>query len=205
MKQIILAFLLTVTCRADVLFNSITGDISLGSVPVASVPGINTYAAAEFTPSVNSSVVDAKFFLAGVSGTTVEADLFSDQGGLPGSVLALLGFVTFNSTEPDTFTVSPANPIDLVAGTPYWTVLFVAAGAPAVENWYGSSISDPAAAGFSTGGPISWRSNSALQFALDGTTAAAATPEPATFGLLGLGAVVLGIFHYRAKRKVAGV
>jgi hypothetical protein len=208
MKQIILAFLLTAACRADVIFNNITGDISLGSVGVLVLPGLppllptqSLSAAVQFTPTVNATVVDAKVFIAGSGNIT--ASLFSDQGGIPFSNLETLGTLSITSSNPAIASVNPAATVDLEAGTPYWLVLSSPGLGSGVANWYGSAVPAPAVTSdVPVGSPVVWIPSAALQFAIDGTpVSAGSAPEPGAMGLVALGCA--GCLAWARSRKAA--
>jgi PEP-CTERM motif len=208
MKQLVLALLLTASCRADVIFNNITGDLSSGFFPVTTIPGIpqqSLMAAAEFTPAVNSTVLDAKIFVYGDLGNFT-ASLFSDQGGVPFSNLETLGILSVPLTYAIA-SVSPATTIELDAGTPYWLVVSSSLASFGVMDWFHSADSQSAPAATAevfAGDPAIWTPSPALQFEIDGTpTDVGSAPEPATYLLLGVG--MAGIVALRCRSKLRPV
>jgi len=121
--------------------------------------------------------------------------MYSNAGGVPGVSLATLGAATSSNSDEGEYSANNlSNPVELLAGIQYWLVLKPGTDETSV-TWEGAASSDrPIATTYDPSGmsggqaqtPGPWEG----QFEIDGTSAAASAPEPATLWLLigGVGA-----------------
>jgi hypothetical protein len=139
-----------------------------------------------FTPASNYNLTSAAAVLDGKStGGTVNFDIFSNNSGTPGTLLATLGTATVSPTASGTFTESTlSQPVELLANTQYWLVLTPATSATYVvwDSWFTPSYPlAPFASTEDTTGQSGWATygsgSNSLQFQIDGTLVTS-TPEP---------------------------
>ena len=138
---------------------------------------------------------------------TINLELLPNVNGLPGpDSQALESFQLVNqlpslgSPGPPVMVDSVQHPL-LAANTGYWLVATASQATEAI--WFDNILSDP-----ESEGTIAVRVNDGLwhAFATEPIPALAIlgspTPEPATLGLLGIGA--LGLLIYRCRRRLLG-
>ncbi len=188
--------------HADVIFSNVN-DVCCSSIEIAGADfGVQEEAEA-FTSTGNFSMTDAEVFISTPTGVGVDAFLYSNNSGAPGTDLGELGSDLYSQNGGfDIVTANSFTPIDLTAGTEYWLVL-----APSAQNtgalWaINGSSSVPQAE--STDGGSSWTTGTdSAQFQIDGTPLVS-TPEPSSLPLLFGGAVCLFVAAYRARRNRSG-
>ncbi len=163
-----------------------------------------------FTVGAGSySLTSISITFGSVSGTAPAFGLYSDTGGHPGSLLAVLTPSGAISTGVDIFT--PSTPITLLANTTYWWAGKEAVPASTVNYYFPvtTSASTVGAAGWSIGGleengssygsagsygqPVSSRA----QFSVAGNELTA-VPEPGSTALM-VGAAALGFAAWRRR------
>jgi hypothetical protein len=167
---------------ADVIFTDITTHTSGAGQYIAGTNGFPQSNAQAFTPTENYDVTGASAVFDGVNGGAVNFEIFSDNGGIPGTLLATLGTATVAPTVTAVYTESsPSTTVELSANTQYWLVL--TPGSPATlvtwDDWHTSFTEPNFAATSDPTGLSGWTAEGedALQFEVEGTLVVA-TPEP---------------------------
>jgi hypothetical protein len=197
-----IAVLLSVaTLSADTLSSNLE-EVSAGFETAAG----DTSLAISFAPDASAYVLNSATLL--LSGTgTAQLSLYSDATLGPASLLGI-----FASTGSTSSTLSPSafvsDSISLASNTTYWLVLQALTGS---VNWSWSKTDAGTGGGYTNtwaitnDGGSTWFSFNAysLQASVDATADAAATPEPVTVLMLGLGLIGLsiagGIHPFRSK------
>jgi hypothetical protein len=201
-----------VLLRADVVFSNVTGTGTVTAGASVCGPTSNacrfsdTFVGEEFTPVANYTMVDAQAFIFANGlgdNQTFDVFLYSNTGGVPGSVIEQIGF-GLAATTPFPGSLITANtintPITLTSGTPYWLVLEPHLANSTVLWADGGPSFIPESASFNGGQNWAAGNNSTLQFQIDGAPVAAAVPEPSSFVLLpGIVALFCGFKRRNSK------
>jgi hypothetical protein len=169
--------------------------------------GVHTPAGSGYTlDSINARIQDASG-----NGDPFAFDLYNDNGGAPGSLIASIGNgFGHGSGTSDIFTVTPNSPISLSANTTYWIVLSTSSGAGCTLAWADTG-SNPAGSIFTYVGEGQYsggwnrHNNSFQQLEINATGLATPTSIPTLnqwgmillAGILGVGA----IFSLRRQRQ----
>jgi hypothetical protein len=139
----------------------------------------------------------------------VSLSLFSNNSGVPGSLVASLGSVNVLAADPVTnYVFTPAAPVNIAASTQYWLVVACACPNSAVNNWgatttivfgglAGAAVTPSAF--FSHDGGSTWTNTNdrTFIFQVNGdVTPGGNVPEPSTFALM-LGAAAILYFKRR--------
>lgn len=194
--------------RADVIFDNITDtntDAGLAVIGVSEPSYFNVVSASQaesFTPTADYSMTAAGVYVAAyVPGDfNFDLSLYSNSGGLPGSLIETLG-TDLGSFDSATVTADSFAPITLTADTTYWLVVTPYDSDSALLWLAGGNPSAPAATGTPTA--TNWISNGhqTAQFEIEGTlnTPPVTTPEPSSLYLSG--ATLLAFLCSRRARK----
>ena len=204
----------TSSLGADVIFTN----INFSTTPLLSVIGSagpsNSYAAA-FTPFANATMTEVQVYVWGNSSCgpppcvvppTFDLSLYSNGGGVPGSLRAALG--TDLSAGPMPGIVAESGlASNLIAGTEYWLVMTPHDPRSALAWLAGGIRAVPTDVSFSSNGSPPWMPElepfNAPQFEIDGTFPPT-IPEPRMTALVAAG---LGLIAFRvaARRRVFGM
>jgi len=195
------ALLASLPCaEAGIVFTNFQSGI--GGIEDIENVGLNPQSlAANFIPNGDFTMTDAQVKVQenGTALATFNLSLFTDNGGLPGALIGVIGGGTAPTGAFGIVDVnSPAFP--LFMGASYWLVGTPAASGSDVE-W--TSLGFPGApSAFTTDatGASGWGNANAtsFQFQIDGTQAP--TPEPASFALCGIGlAAACLTWRFRGK------
>jgi hypothetical protein len=198
------ALVSAVPLRADIVFTGFQSSSSSGcTVHSASGFGTTAACAAAFTPTADYSMTDAQVkveTLAEQINGNFDLFLYSDNGGLPGSSLGMIGTGNAPATYGIVTVASPA--LSLTSGTEYWLVV-APDDANTFMNW-ASGGNPGSAAGVGVGWPsASWGLNgtpTSSQFQIDGIQVSS-IPEPATFGLVGATILLVTLREVAAALK----
>ncbi|MGA1993523.1 MAG: choice-of-anchor R domain-containing protein [Bryobacteraceae bacterium] len=148
-----------------------------------------------FTPSGTYVLTEIDVAIFGTEDDSIDLALYSDSGGVPGSVLASWTDIplTFGCCGLDT--VTPVSSITLNAGTQYWLLAYADADDPsAMDSWQWNNVGQS--------GPTWWS-----QFGASPGTEGAfdvlgdpAVPEPASASLAVCAFALLGLIAKRRRR-----
>lgn len=202
-SRIVLTSALTVAAaHADIVFSNITtlnttttGGFEIDGTGNPSDPGVPAIIAEQFTSAGNFALTDAEVvvgnlgaILSNGASSIFDVSLYSDSGGLPGSLIEQIGFgVSASGSGGEVTADSIATPIDLTAGTSYWLVL-----TPDATNteiyWSGGTGSSVPTDFQENAEPVSgsWASvgeSTQGQMEIDGSPLSA-VPEPGSVSLL---------------------
>lgn len=171
---------------------------------IGNPPNASLQTAIRFVPNATYLLDSVTFDLGRSFGSgLIIAQIYSEQGGLPGTVLDSLTATDAAPADGGLFTIQAASPFVLQSGVAYWLTGIETDASSGAYWWYSDQMGWRAAVdlpghpepGFPSwgnaggGGPAGPGTNQTLvlAFEIDGTQ----IPEPATFGLMGLSAVVL--------------
>ena len=176
---------------SSVVFSNLSGSTCLcgqsGPGPVAE----------QFTPASGFTLLDVSAVLHNKAASDFNSSfyIFSDSGGLPGSVLTELPFSIPGGSYEAITSGPPTTPLTLVSGTPYW----LAVSPPASVTWDGlGTFKEPMAFASSLSGPYTYLGSGADQFEVDGDPLS--TPEPGVIPLAGVGFALLAGARVRYVR-----
>ncbi len=165
-----------------------------GAVEGSSYGGLNEYLAVgfAFTPTTTAmfTAALADVWTLTINDASVSASIYSDAGGVPGSLLIQLDTASapqFNSlpqlpfsSNHVSFTQISGPPVTLAAGTQYWLVIAPGDGDAYVRYAYGNgATSDVPFAQQSSGQNFAWMSfaTANVEFEIDGGTVIAPPPS----------------------------
>jgi hypothetical protein len=156
----------------------------------------NQGVAGAFTPDANFTLLDVVVPVANVQGTDgAIIELLSDNSDSPGSVIEQWTVTppaySFGSI-PSSSTVEDVDSVSLVSGDQYW-IAVLPKDSSSLDVIFTSSTGESDDYGDGSWQPVSGE----LAFEVDGTAEAAATPEPGTICLLGIGLVAAAIARRR--------
>ncbi len=182
------------------LFNSLAGT-SIGNNPVDSSTGSGPlYASFSTTSQFNLTGIDLVLASLYNSPGTFSVGIYSDSSTTPGALLQNLG--TFNDSSlnptPSVFTVGLTTPYTLDSNSRYWLGLSSANSSSAwsiTSDTTGVGVAAESYANSALG--VQANSTGPYQMRVFGT----AVPEPSTWSLIAVGAVVLG---FAARRQARG-
>jgi hypothetical protein len=193
--------------KADTIFSSIVGNCcgGYGISGTNSFPGSESVAEA-FTPSANYVMTDAQvevFQVLGFGGDPFfNVSLFSNVGGLPGSLIGTIGSDLVAPAGGGLVVASGPMPV-LASGISYWIVLTPFDSKTDVGWEMARGLPDTIVAFTSSStGQGGWGSGNSVpvQFQVDGTP----TPEPASVILAGTGFITLMGLFLLSKRPQSG-
>lgn len=186
---LVCALLLAGQAYSATIVSSNLTDTSAGSDTVSG----NNLLAAEFSTDSASTLNYVTLLLQQDSGGNAAVRLYSDNGGIPGTLLATLTSpVSYSASLTDT--TFSANGIKLTAATDYWIVLSATTGA---FDWSWTASSASSGAGF-VGTTASydgsyWYQSTVYPYQMTVAVDPVATPEPATVTISVLGFTLLFI------------
>jgi hypothetical protein len=162
--------------------------------------------AGQFVPNANYIMADAQVKVeeSGTAVPTFNLFLYSDNSGVPGASLGMIGGGTAPSAGSFNIVLVGSPAFSLLSGTPYWLVMTPNAGSNVI--WAGGGSPSPASVyDQNATGSSPWLTTmpaAAFQFQIDGTPTG--TPEPSTSTLIlsGLGVALL-VSRFRKTRAVA--
>lgn len=161
--------------------------------------------AAAFTPSGDYVLTGAEAGLnsSSTGGGVVGFAVYSDDGGLPGTLLAALQPVTLSANASEfVSTGNPSSAIDLLSGDQYWLVL--TPGSDTSVNWDpdGTSTVSTAATNDASGAS-GWKTTSSdnVAFAIYGTPLVP-VPEPRELGPAAILMLILVVVRHRVSARV---
>jgi hypothetical protein len=190
--------------RADSVLLSNLGESQIGSV------GFNdtVIAAVSFsTGQVGATLDNAVADLSSNPGTTVFAQIHSDNNNSPGALFADLGSVTFTQATEELAVFNAASPTTLAAGEKFWLVL--STNDTSGANWLvPSGVNFVSPIGWtidsrtqSNDGGGSWLPPNTSEFVLFALNGAAAVPEPSSLVLLFSGLGLAGAVSWSRVRR----
>src|SRR4051812_27257007 len=155
------------------------------------------------TDATNLLLTGETLLLSSAGGTgTFFLRLYSDAGGQPGSMITTL----FSGTSPSSGQVAfPGYNQALLPNTNYWLVLGQATAGTLSLGW--GVTSDPSGSGTGFQPNNASSANSGASWGLNNTAPyqtrimASVVPEPSTFACLAIGALGLGGFIFRQRRR----
>lgn len=205
------SFLAIAAAQAQtVVFTNLTSPVNNNGGQVnGSNFGPQTFAA-QFTPSGNFTLSDAKVSVAALpsGGTSFNVWIAADAGGMPGSFIEQIGFgLTATSLAGSVVTASSiATPLPLTSGTKYWLVV-TPANANTSLIWSGlGSQPVPAAYNASPTFNSGWTLISfPFQFQIDGTPTSGGpgpSPVPVPPSVILGASGLMGVGMYEARRRL---